>query len=145
MLCSKGSRTSYGFRSCVAGTRSSWMRRGRQANNQNPHNRQDTEEKPREGSERRSSWMRGTSIQGQCPPKERSGETDTEENPREDGRRDGRKAATWRPQKLQEAGRTLPWSLCREHRGCRGPAPQNVAPKQSLNRHTQWSISHKEE
>ena len=35
-------------------------------------------------------------------------------------RRDGREAATspgtdaWNPQKLEEAGRTLPWSLCRE-------------------------------
>ena len=43
---------------------------------------------------------------------------DTEEKPR-DGR-DGREAATspgtdaQSPQKLEEAGRTLPWSLCRE-------------------------------
>jgi len=37
--------------------------------------------------------------------------------------------ATSSPQKLEEAGRTLSWSLCREHRGYRGPAPQYVAPK----------------
>ena len=43
---------------------------------------------------------------------------DTEEKPH--GGRDGREVATssgmdaWSPQKLEEAGRTLPWSLCRE-------------------------------
>ena len=47
---------------------------------------------------------------------------DTEEKPRGGGGRDGREAATSpgmdadarSPQKLEEAGRTLPWSLCRE-------------------------------
>ena len=45
---------------------------------------------------------------------------DTEEKPRGDGGRGGREVATspgmdaWSPQKLDEAGRTLPWSLCRE-------------------------------
>ena len=43
-------------------------------------------------------------------------DTDTEEKPRGDGGRDGREAATspgtdaWSPQKLEEAGRTFPWS-----------------------------------
>ena len=48
---------------------------------------------------------------------------DTEEKPGGDGGRDGREVATspgtdaWSPQKLEEAGRTLPWRLCR------GPSP----------------------
>ena len=47
-------------------------------------------------------------------------DTDTEEKPRGDGGRDGREAATSpgtdarSPQKPEEAGRTLPWRLCRE-------------------------------
>ena len=47
-------------------------------------------------------------------------DTDTEEKLRGDGGGDGREAATspgtdtWSPQKLQEAGRTLPWNLCGE-------------------------------
>ena len=72
--------------------------------------------------------MRGTSIQGQCPPKERSGETDTEEKPREDGRRDGSKAATWRPQKLQEAGRTPPEPL-QGAQGIQGACTPKCCPK----------------
>ena len=45
---------------------------------------------------------------------------DTEEKPRGDGGRDGREAGTspgtdtQSLQKPEEAGRTLPWSLCRE-------------------------------
>ena len=45
---------------------------------------------------------------------------DAEEKTRGDGGRDGREAATsprtdaWSPQKLEDMGRTLPWSLCRE-------------------------------
>ena len=45
---------------------------------------------------------------------------DTEEKSRGDGGRDGREVATspgtdaWSPQKLEEAGRTLPWSLWTE-------------------------------
>ena len=45
---------------------------------------------------------------------------DTEEKSRGDGGRDGREVATspgtdaWSPQKLEEAGRTLPWSLWME-------------------------------
>ena len=45
---------------------------------------------------------------------------DTEEKPRGNTGRDGREAATSRgmdaqsPQKLEEAGRTLPWSLWME-------------------------------
>ena len=47
-------------------------------------------------------------------------DTDTEEKPRGDGGGDGREAATspgtdaWSPQKLEEAGRTLPWRLWTE-------------------------------
>ena len=45
---------------------------------------------------------------------------DAEEKPHGDGGGDGREAATspgmdtWSPQKPEEAGRTLPWRLCRE-------------------------------
>ena len=45
---------------------------------------------------------------------------DAEEKPRGNRGRDGREAATspgtdaWSLQKPEEAGRTLPWSLCRE-------------------------------
>ena len=46
---------------------------------------------------------------------------DAEEKPRGDGGRDGREAATSpgrrdarSPRKPEEAGRALPWSLCRE-------------------------------
>ena len=48
------------------------------------------------------------------------GDTDTEEKPRGDRGRDGREVATGpgmdaqSPHKLEEAGRTLPWNLCRE-------------------------------
>ena len=50
----------------------------------------------------------------------RRGDTRTQEKPHGDAGRDGREAATspgmdaWSPQKLEEAGRTLPWSLCRD-------------------------------
>ena len=45
---------------------------------------------------------------------------DAEEKPYGGRGRDGREAATspgmdaWSPQRLEEAGGTLPWSLCRE-------------------------------
>ena len=45
---------------------------------------------------------------------------DTQEKLRGDGGGDGTEAATspgrdaWSPQKPEEVGRTLPWSLCRE-------------------------------
>ena len=73
------------------------------------------------GLRRGSSWMRvalNPTI-GPCKTQKR-GDRDTAEKPRGDGGRDGREAATspgtdaWNPQKLEEAGRTLPWSLCRE-------------------------------
>ena len=50
-------------------------------------------------------------------------------------RRDGREAATspgtdaWSPQKLGEAGRTLPWSLCREPSPVT-PGPQTPGPQE---------------
>ena len=52
----------------------------------------------------------------------RGGEKRTQEKPRGDRGGDGREVATGpgtdtrSPQKLDEARRTLPWSLCREHR-----------------------------
>ena len=54
---------------------------------------------------------------GPCKTQKRG---DTAEKPCGDGARDGREAATspgtdtWSPQKLEEGGRTLLWSLCRE-------------------------------
>ena len=63
----------------------------------------------------------GPKPQGQGPCKtQKRRDMDTEEKPRGDGGRDGREAGTspgmdaQSLQKPEEAGRTLPWSLCRE-------------------------------
>ena len=114
------------FKSCVPGTRSSWMRRGPHPK-KNPHNREDTEKKPRKGSEG------GPPSKDSVLLRDRQGERHRREDMgrwRQSWEGGGHQLrATWSPQTLEEAGRTLPWSLWREHRGYRGPAPQNVAPK----------------
>ena len=59
---------------------------------------------------------------------------DAEEKPHGDGGRDGREAATspgtdaWSLQKLEEVGRTLPCSLCREL-SPGTPRPQTSGPQ----------------
>ena len=68
----------------------------------------------------RSPWRR-VALHPMTGPSKRQKrrDPDTEEKPREDGGRDGREVATspgtpGAPQKLEEAGRTLPWSLQKE-------------------------------
>ena len=69
---------------------------------------------------------------------------DTEEKPRGDRGRDGREAATspgtdaWSPQNLEEAERTLPWSLCRgPSPGADAGSPQKL---EDVGRTLPWSL-----
>ena len=123
---------------------------GPQPGNKYPYNREDTEEKPREGLERRSSWMRGPSKDSVLLV-DTGGDTDTEEKPREDGGRDGRKAATspeppGTPRRWKKQEGPSPGASGGSTGDIGGLHPKMLPQSRaSINTHTQWSITHKKE